>query len=268
MNPNQNNNNYIPTTFTIDTKPIKVLISQPDNEVWMDATALCTLYQKGRSTIFKLLKIFKDEKDAIDNGNYGKNTQVEGGNYGKIGLVRGANYAKIGLVQNEGKRGVIREVIHYNFEAVMQIGNILNSDRWKLLKEEIESNENEKIQDLNHNPIIRYNNGSLQLDVRISPKEETVWLTQNQIAMLYETTRQNITKHINNIIEEGELEDNSTRNFSLPLESTHKNSLYLESASNFLLSASKNSLPAQNESSDSESNSSKRGNRYVQTYYN
>ena len=242
MNPNQNNNNYIPTTFTIDTKPIKVLISQPDNEVWMDATALCTLYQKGRSTMFKILKIFKDEKDAIDNGNYGK-----------IGLVQGANYAKIGLVQNEGKRGVIREVIHYNFEAVMQIGNILNSDRWKLLKEEIESNENEEIQGLDENPIIKYNNGSLQLDVRISPREETVWLTQNQIAMLYETTQPNISMHIKNIVEEGELEENFTQSICKNFLPAHKNSLL----------AHNSQLLAQ-----SNSQKGKQGNQYAQTYYN
>ena len=36
------------------------------------------------------------------------------------------------------------------------------------------------------------------------------WLTQAQIAMLFETTPQNITMHLNNVFDEGELDENST----------------------------------------------------------
>ena len=41
-------------------------------------------------------------------------------------------------------------------------------------------------------------------------ENETVWMTQKAIAELYQTTPQNITLHIKNIYEEGELEENST----------------------------------------------------------
>jgi len=57
-------------------------------------------------------------------------------------------------------------------------------------------------------------NGELQLDVRID--SETVWLTQDQIATLFDVDRSVITKHIANIYEEGELGRGATRaNFAL-----------------------------------------------------
>ena len=42
-----------------------------------------------------------------------------------------------------------------------------------------------------------------------------VWLTQQQMAELFNTTRNNITLHIGNIFKEGELEVNSVRKESL-----------------------------------------------------
>ena len=45
---------------------------------------------------------------------------------------------------------------------------------------------------------------SVRLEVRI--QDETVWLTQQQMAELFLTTKQNVSLHINNIFREGELE--------------------------------------------------------------
>ena len=36
-----------------------------------------------------------------------------------------------------------------------------------------------------NNEIIRFINGDLQLDVTVSPDNETVWLNRNQIAQLF-----------------------------------------------------------------------------------
>ena len=54
--------------------------------------------------------------------------------------------------------------------------------------------------------IIIYDNGSVHLNIKFSPEEDTVWLTQEQIAKLFETSRNNVSMHINNIVVEGELE--------------------------------------------------------------
>ena len=47
--------------------------------------------------------------------------------------------------------------------------------------------------------------GIVRLDVQLS--DETVWLTQQQMMLLFETTKQNVSLHINNIFREGELDN-------------------------------------------------------------
>ena len=43
----------------------------------------------------------------------------------------------------------------------------------------------------------------------MSPDEETIWLTQNEIAELFDVTKQNVSLHIINIFEEKEQNENS-----------------------------------------------------------
>ncbi len=50
--------------------------------------------------------------------------------------------------------------------------------------------------------------GQVRLDVRL--QDETVWLTQQMIAELFQTTVPNISMHIRNIYEEGELTPEAT----------------------------------------------------------
>ncbi len=55
------------------------------------------------------------------------------------------------------------------------------------------------------NEIIIFENQNVKLEVNI--KDETVWLTQLQISQLFDKDRTVITRHINNIFKEGELEE-------------------------------------------------------------
>ena len=64
-------------------------------------------------------------------------------------------------------------------------------------------------------------NDNIRLEVRL--QDETVWLTQQQMAELFNTTRNNITLHIGNIFKEGELEANSVRKESLLTAADGKN---------------------------------------------
>ena len=50
--------------------------------------------------------------------------------------------------------------------------------------------------------------GAVQIDVKV--EDETVWLTQQLMAELFNTTKQNISLHIQNIYEEGELSAEAT----------------------------------------------------------
>ena len=56
-----------------------------------------------------------------------------------------------------------------------------------------------------NNEIIKFVNGDLQLDVTVSPNEETVWLTQKQMAELFDVKSQAITKHLKNIYSDEKL---------------------------------------------------------------
>ncbi len=56
--------------------------------------------------------------------------------------------------------------------------------------------------------IYQSEDGSIKIDVNVT--EETVWLTQSQMAELFSTTPQNITMHINNAYQEGELQQDAT----------------------------------------------------------
>lgn len=62
--------------------------------------------------------------------------------------------------------------------------------------------------------------GTIRLETRL--ENETLWLTQQQMAELFQTTQQNISLHIQNIYAEGELSD----------EATHKKSLWVRQEGN------------------------------------
>jgi|GEM_PF-2409865 len=63
----------------------------------------------------------------------------------------------------------------------------------------------------NDNAVVLYEapDGETTLEVRLD--QETVWLTQDQMAELFGRERTVITKHLRNVFKEGELEENSVR---------------------------------------------------------
>ena len=61
----------------------------------------------------------------------------------------------------------------------------------------------------------------VRLEVMV--EDETVWLTQAQMAELFQTTKQNVSLHINNAFAEGELEKESVVKYSLTTANDGKN---------------------------------------------
>ena len=68
----------------------------------------------------------------------------------------------------------------------------------------------EEEKDLNQGDIVIYqtDDGVTKIDVRFV--DETVWLTQAQLVELFQSSKANISEHITNIYEEGELDKEST----------------------------------------------------------
>ena len=57
--------------------------------------------------------------------------------------------------------------------------------------------------------LIKFNDGEFSLDVNVSPDEDTVCLSANEIALLFNRDPKTIRKHINNVFEENEVDINS-----------------------------------------------------------
>ena len=47
--------------------------------------------------------------------------------------------------------------------------------------------------------LIKFEDGDFSLDVNVSPKEETVWLTLEQLSLLFGRDKSVISRHIKNI---------------------------------------------------------------------
>ena len=64
------------------------------------------------------------------------------------------------------------------------------------------------------NKLILYKDEEGRVSVNTRFADEDVWLTQQQLAEIYSTTKQNVSQHIDNILADGELEENRTvKNF-------------------------------------------------------
>ncbi|RTY91116.1 DNA-binding protein [Flavobacterium sp. RSP46] len=61
-----------------------------------------------------------------------------------------------------------------------------------------------------HNEIVIYQAEMLSSHIEVRIEDETVWLTQLQMVDLFQSTKQNISLHINNVFKEGELDEFST----------------------------------------------------------
>lgn len=53
--------------------------------------------------------------------------------------------------------------------------------------------------------ILIYQTEDVFTNIEVKMQDETVWLTQQQLVDLYQTSKSNISEHIKHIFEEGEL---------------------------------------------------------------
>lgn len=59
------------------------------------------------------------------------------------------------------------------------------------------------------NELVLFTDGEVNIEVQISPEQETVWLTQKQMEILFEVKHATISEHISNILSSGELDETS-----------------------------------------------------------
>ena len=58
--------------------------------------------------------------------------------------------------------------------------------------------------------LIKFENDNVELEVSVSPEEDTVWLSKEQMSLLFDRNRSVISRHIKSIYEEGELNKESS----------------------------------------------------------
>lgn len=63
---------------------------------------------------------------------------------------------------------------------------------------------------MNQFDVIVFRDLDLEIEVNVSPEEETVWLSQKQIAVLFGKERSVISRHISNVFREGELDQSTS----------------------------------------------------------
>ena len=171
-------NDYKIIKTTINDKEITVKQSLVDNSFLLSANDICLLFEKSKSTVSKRIKEILSNNKSIGNSGVSK-------------------------IATTGLDGKEYNITHYDLGFVDLLSISFKSNASKLLRDTL-TNKTANDVDVNQDSII-YNNGNVCIDVKISPLEDTVWLTQNQIAELFETSRQNVGSHIKNIVEEGEL---------------------------------------------------------------
>lgn len=57
--------------------------------------------------------------------------------------------------------------------------------------------------------IVLFKAGNINIEVAVTPEQETVWLTQKQMSQLFDIKQATISEHITNILNEGELDETS-----------------------------------------------------------
>ena len=161
--------------FENNNVELEVNVSPEEETVWLSKEQMATLFDRDRSVISKHIKNIFSEKEVDEESN--------------------VHFLHIPFSD--------KPVPFYSLDVVISVGHRVKSNNGLLLKtfiDEYLAKNNNSVSN-----IIIYNNGNLNLAVNVAPEEETVWLNQKQIAELYETTRQNISWHINNVLDEGEL---------------------------------------------------------------
>ena len=167
--------------FKYEDIAFEVVVTPLDETVWLSISDMAILFGRDRSTIGKHVKSILAEKSE-----------------------ESSVWARFARTGSDGKR---YDVACYKLDVVVAVGDRIKSRNtqpfcsWcqRLFPAVCQGQVN------NEPNLIRFHDGDISLDVKVAPEEDTVYLSQYQIACLFDTTQPNISMHIKSIVEEGEL---------------------------------------------------------------
>ena len=163
---------------------IDVRFDYENNTVWLNLEQISYLFNKSKSTISRKIK----ELIKVNNHSV---------------------VAEFATTANDNK---VYKVSHYSLEIIVAIGYKTNSNEVMKFKKWVEDKlleSKQKLTFFDEKPyeIVTFVDDELQIDVNVDVDNDTVWLSQEQIAMLFDKAISTINEHIKNILEE-ELDEN------------------------------------------------------------
>lgn len=178
-----NNPNY--KTLKYINGEVEIDVYEIDNDYYLSRKDITKLLSIGMVTLSKSLKEMKENDEQFTR----KVQKV----YFPFSDKR-LHFYSLNLIKEMAKK--------YNYEAYLRLENWLNNQVEDVV--EIADKQFE---------IVRFNRDNLSIAVLLSPRENEIWLTENDIAEVYQRDRATINKHINAIYGEGELNPGATRAF-------------------------------------------------------
>ena len=183
--------NYEIIKYINENIELEVYVSVEEEMVWLSREQIGILCDKSRSTISKHINFIFENKELEEKSN--------------VHFFHIANSDK--------------PVSFLSLEVVLLVGTRTKSKIVNSFYSWCKDVINELKAHSNNSNLVRFNDDNISLDIAVSPEEQTIWMNQNQIAILFDSTQPNISMHIKNIIEESELDFNSV----------HKDFLYTAS---------------------------------------
>ena len=173
--------------FENENVELEVNVSPKEETVWLSLNEMCLLFDRDKSVISRHIKKVFEEKELNEEQVVAQNatTAADGKTYN-------VTYYNLDVILSVGRR--IRTKIYYVFYEWAK-------DTLALLK---------KTKSCDKSNVIRFEKGNMSLDVTVVPEDGTVYLSKDQLVLLFDSTRQNVEYHINNIYETNELERNPT----------------------------------------------------------
>nr|MCR4898038.1 virulence RhuM family protein [Acholeplasmatales bacterium] len=177
---------FIDEDFSLDVK-----ISPYDKTIWLTQNDMASLFDVDKSRISRHIKNILTEGELNDSVC--------------------AETATTGSDEKKYKSKI------YNLDMVLIVGYRIKSKRITKFREwalsEIDKLNNINKQKALISQYILFNYDEIKLNVNVDPNEDTVWLTQNDMAILFDTTKQNISMHIKNISNDDELDNSVVKDF-------------------------------------------------------
>ena len=152
---------------------------------------MSALFERDRSVIGKHIRKIYQEKELDENRTRAKNARhLEDGRIFQVDVYNLDVIIVVGYRVNSKRGTLFRQWANKILKEYLLKGYVINDERTLITND-------------NYARLIKK---EFELELNVSPKEETIWMTASQMALLFGSDEKTIRKHINNIFVDKELE--------------------------------------------------------------